>query len=286
MSKMFRLLVLTLLVCSVSGVPTISRLISLPSYNVNLLRDAGLPSLQDKVVTARNILIQTAEQVNVTQSGCASTIESYLQADCRTCVETKCQEKADSCSPDLWGVIAVQMESFFSFHADMMITAFSAAAGMHNFFVNVAQGAFDVWGNIFGGFVNGIGSAIEGVGNLFSSLFNRRVRNAILQYHVRRQVRSEPTCDQLQNDGGNACLQYTPSCGNVCDSEWLEQQYCPTFNLAMADYQAAVQEYYWVTTIPTNHNYAINQVKSSFVVGKTMHHLSELTPPSHRGCDC
>eukprot|EP00058_Branchiostoma_floridae_P027582 XP_002613073.1 hypothetical protein BRAFLDRAFT_89955 [Branchiostoma floridae] len=126
---------------------------------------------------------------------------------------------------------------------------------------SILGGIGDVGGALVDGFFGTIGGAIQGVGDLFGGLFNRRLRNAILQHHVKRQVRSEPTCSQLQNEGGNACLLYASSCGNVCDTKYLEEQYCSPFQAAMADYQGSMQQNYWVTTMPTdNQNYAINQV--------------------------
>ncbi|XP_078601016.1 uncharacterized protein LOC144876018 [Branchiostoma floridae x Branchiostoma japonicum] len=325
---MFKLLALTLLVCSVFGVHSVRRqagLISLPDSNIKLLRDAGLGLLQDEIMTAGNTLVDAAKLVNETQAVCTSTIETYLQGPCKTCVETKCQEKAESCSPGLWAFLLQQVEGFFGSQIDQLFSAFNVAAGVPGFvadvfhldelgslFVEAGTDVLDTFqtvGNVFGqiggdaleagtgiwdgvtdiagslgeavlgvggsilggigdvggalvdGFFGTIGGAIQGVGDLFGGLFNRRLRNAILQHHVKRQVRSEPTCSQLQNEGGNACLLYASSCGNVCDTKYLEEQYCSPFQAAMADYQGSMQQNYWVTTMPTdNQNYAINQV--------------------------
>eukprot|EP00058_Branchiostoma_floridae_P016095 XP_002601583.1 hypothetical protein BRAFLDRAFT_124351 [Branchiostoma floridae] len=272
---MFKLLSLTLLVCSVFGVHSVRRqagLISLPDSNIKLLRDAGLGLLQDEIMTAGNTLVDAAKLVNETQAVCTSTIETYLQGPCKTCVETKCQEKAESCSPGLWAFLLQQVEGFFSSQIDQLFSAFNVAAGVPGFVADVfhldelgslfveagtdvletvqtvgnvfgqiggdaLDAGFGIWdgvtdvagslgeavlgvgGSILGGigdvggalvdgFFGTIGGAIQGVGDLFGGLFNRRLRNAILQHHVKRQVRSEPTCSQLQNEGGNACLLY------------------------------------------------------------------------------
>ncbi|XP_066273423.1 uncharacterized protein [Branchiostoma lanceolatum] len=325
---MFKLLALTLLVCSAFGVPSVRRqagLISLPDSNIGLLREAGLSLLQDEIISAGNSLVHSAKLVNETQAVCTNIIESYLQGSCKLCVENKCQEKAETCSPGLWAFLLQQVEGFFNFNVDALLGAFNVASGLPDFvadvfhldevsnlFVDVGTDALNTVqtvGNVFGevggsvldvgtgiwdgvtdvagslgeavlgvggsilsgigdvgsslvdGFFGTIGGAVEGIGSLLGGLFNRRVRNAILQYHVKRQVRSEPTCAQLQNEGGNACLLYASSCGNVCDTKWLEQQYCSAFQAAMADYQGSVQQHYWVTTMPPqNQNYVIDQV--------------------------
>ncbi|XP_078656448.1 uncharacterized protein LOC144902756 [Branchiostoma floridae x Branchiostoma belcheri] len=329
---MFKLLALTLLVCSVFGVPSVRRqtgLIALPASNIVQLRDAGLPLLQDEIMSAGNSLVQFAKEVNETQAACAATIEIYLQGDCKVCIETNCQDKADSCSPGLWAFLLQQVDNFFSLQVDQLLTALNAdglpglvndvfhldevgtlfvdvgtdilgtLGSVVNVFGEVADSAVQagtgIWdgitdiagsfgeavvgvggdilgglgdlgesvvGGVVGGIVDGIGGAIQGFGDLLGGLFGRQqVRNAILQYHVKRQVRSAPTCDQLQNEGGNACLMYASTCGNICDTKWLEQEYCTEYQTALSHYQNTLQDYYWVTTIPPqNQNYVINQV--------------------------
>ncbi|XP_078656462.1 uncharacterized protein LOC144902761 [Branchiostoma floridae x Branchiostoma belcheri] len=326
---MFKLLALTLLVCSVFGVPSVRRQagpISLPDSNIGILRDAGLPLLQDEIMTAGNSLVHFAKEVNETQAACATTIETSLQGACKACIETKCQDKAESCSPGLWAFLLQQVDNFFSSQVDQLLGAFDVAAGLSDFVVDafhldevgtlfvdtgadilgtmgsvanvfgevagttwqvgtgiwdgvtdvagslgeavlgvggtILGGIGDVGGALIDGALGTIGGAIQGLGDLFGGLFGRQqVRNAILQYHVKRQVRAAPTCDQLQNEGGNACLMYASTCGNICDTKWLEQEYCTAYQLSLTNYQNALQDHYWVTTMPPqNQNYVINQV--------------------------
>ncbi|XP_078601266.1 uncharacterized protein LOC144876172 [Branchiostoma floridae x Branchiostoma japonicum] len=126
-------------------------------------------------------------------------------------------------------------------------------------------------GNIAVDLGDSIVGAIGDLGDLFGGLFGKKKRDVVLAYYVKRQVRrrreaqsqvrSEPSCSQLQNEGGSACMGFMSSCGSICDSTWLQQQYCTTFNTALNVYQAALQDHYWVTTIPAqNQDFVIDQL--------------------------
>ncbi|XP_066273422.1 uncharacterized protein [Branchiostoma lanceolatum] len=144
-----------------------------------------------------------------------------------------------------------------------------AALDVGNFLVD---GLGDI-GDIAVDIGDSISGAIGDLGNLIGGLFGKKKRDVVLAYYAKRharrqvrrearsQVRSEPSCSQLQSEGGDACMGFMSSCGNICDSTWLQQQYCTTFNTAVTAYQAALQSHFWVTTIPAqNQDFVIDQV--------------------------
>eukprot|EP00058_Branchiostoma_floridae_P016097 XP_002601585.1 hypothetical protein BRAFLDRAFT_85847 [Branchiostoma floridae] len=259
---MWKLLCLTILVCAVSGGPPVRRQAGsfpIQGPSLQVLRQASLPILQDAIKVAGESLVSAAEQVEEFFTDKIpelfnSAVDAFLDAPDAIIDALHLNELDDfilDIGTELLDTVLDVGNLFTNIGGEALDT-------LGNLGTSIWDGIEDVGGFLgdtvldVGNFlVDGIGDigniavdlgdsivgAIGDLGDLFGGLFGKKKRDVVLAYYVKRQVRrrreaqsqvrSEPSCSQLQNEGGSACMGFMSSCGSICDSTWLQQQ-CPT----------------------------------------------------------
>ncbi|XP_066273425.1 uncharacterized protein [Branchiostoma lanceolatum] len=272
---------------------------SFHSAVVVAFQPSGATYLRDELRAAYNDLKAKSDAAKAALPSCEETVTFKLQTSCASCVTQQCQNKADSCRPDLWDAFGQTLESAFHDAAsfvwndlhledvgsaveDFAGGALSSVSGAINQaagtvwsgvqsaanvvvdagedLLNVAGDVVDAAGNLINDVGDAIGDAIDNIGDAIGNVFGGwGRRKRALRTRARR---SEPTCSDLEGQGAQACMAYADSstCRTSCDVSYLQSTYCPNYNSAVRALQTSQQRNGWITTLPQNQDFIIRQI--------------------------